>query len=157
MKNWVLFACLVVLFGFGHAFADSGDVYFSRGEFEVAKPVQLVGAARSKENLAREDQVGKTLEMNAHLLADCHERAIAVGIPPMIESTFYFAVRSDGSFANVTADLRAADIQGTYQRSVEGLFNCATQQIQRLKAANWKESLVFRFNIRFEVRARDKI
>jgi hypothetical protein len=121
--------------------------FYSEHGLEQAKPVQLVAAARSAENISREDHVSEIIGLNRNRLRFCFERALAKS-PLSVDSTLYFSVTKEGVFENMTGDFSAKGLD----ENIRSLFDCVSSQLKTLRAAKGTSDLTFRFKLKFGVR-----
>ena len=147
MKTLFTIGCLFTLLSANAAFAQ-GKLYFFGQQLETGKSVQLVGAARTAENLEREDHVRSIVELHMNQLRYCYEKVLAQGSLGNIDTTFYFTVGSDGTFSNVSADVNARD-KFIDDSNLTALFNCESKQIQSFHAGKSGADSTFRLRARF--------
>src|SRR6185312_13659478 len=109
--------------------AESNSAYFNGQSMEPIKPVQMIGASRSPENLERESQVDFIVSKNTRQLQNCYELAPAKESQPKVEVIFYFTVGADGLFKNLSADVISRS-----QADLGDLISCSSSRIQSFRA-----------------------
>jgi hypothetical protein len=123
-----------------------GAQYFNGKNFEEIKPLQMIGAIKTAQDLERENQVSRVVEANRRTLAYCYERELNNGPLTNLEAIFYFTVAVDGKFNNVTADvISPIDVIKNSLR----LVSCASQIFYSFKAAAFPADRTFRYRVLF--------
>lgn len=127
--------------------ADDVLRHFSDNTFVKSKPVQMIGAPRSSENVARENQVNSVMAYSGNSFRHCFEKMLSREPIRDIQTTFFFEINEQGLIQNISADLHSGnpDVQ-----AVRDLLNCSASRMRTLRFPQAASKQTFRFLLSFK-------